>query len=248
MTAPASAQSFDPGPTPPVARRVPHPTTLHGETRPDDYYWMREKTSPEVTAHLEAENAYADAVTRPLEGFREALYQEILGRIEQTDLSVPYPQGRLALLLAHRGGAPVPHPAAAGTARTRPSRSCSISTRSAGSTAFVAVHDATVSDDGRFLAYSLDTTGFRQYVLHVKDLATGAHGPESIEKTRERRLGGRQPHALLHRRGRGQAPVDRLYRHRLGEPAESDVLVLRRAGRALRACRASARAAAATCS
>src|SRR5258707_8411719 len=78
---------------PPVAKKVPKTTLLHGETLVDDYYWLREKSNSEVIAHLEAENAYTSAIMKPAEPFQTALYKEMLGRIKQTDLSVPYKLG-----------------------------------------------------------------------------------------------------------------------------------------------------------
>src|SRR5918999_357147 len=75
---------------PPAAKRVPKTTTIHGETLTDDYFWLREKTNPEVISHLEAENAYTDAVMKPTAALQEKLYQEMLGRIKQTDTNVPY--------------------------------------------------------------------------------------------------------------------------------------------------------------
>src|SRR5581483_4831719 len=73
--------------TPPVAKKVPKETLLHGDKRVDDYYWLREKTNQEVIDYLKAENAYTDTITKPIQAFSEALYKEILGRIKQTDLS-----------------------------------------------------------------------------------------------------------------------------------------------------------------
>src|SRR4029077_2249559 len=75
---------------PPVARREPVEHVLHGDRRVDHYGWLRHKENPEVIAYLEAENAYADAILKPTAPFQEALYQEMLGRILQTDFSVPY--------------------------------------------------------------------------------------------------------------------------------------------------------------
>ena len=75
---------------PPLAMREPVEHVVHGDRRVDHYAWMREKEDPRVREYLEAENAYADAVMRPTEAFQEQLYQEMLGRIQQTDLSVPY--------------------------------------------------------------------------------------------------------------------------------------------------------------
>lgn len=76
-------------PVPPVAKRVDHVQVWHGEKVSDPYFWLREKGSPAVVAHLEAENAYADAMTAGLKPFEESLYKEFLSRIKQTDLSVP---------------------------------------------------------------------------------------------------------------------------------------------------------------
>src|SRR5213595_3483876 len=75
---------------PPVARREPVEHVLHGDRRVDHYDWLRHKESPEVLAYLEAENAFTDAVLKPTEAFQKKLYQEMLGRIQQTDLTVPY--------------------------------------------------------------------------------------------------------------------------------------------------------------
>src|ERR1041385_1545793 len=79
--------------TPPIAERHPHPVTLHGETLPDDYFWLRDKQDPKVRHYLEAENAYTDSMTAAERPLADALYAEMLARIKQTDLSVPYRKG-----------------------------------------------------------------------------------------------------------------------------------------------------------
>ena len=80
-------------PTPPVARKDHHEVTLHGITLTDDYAWLRDKESPEVTAYLNAENAYSEAVTADLAPLRDQLYNEMLSHIKQTDESAPYREG-----------------------------------------------------------------------------------------------------------------------------------------------------------
>lgn len=77
----------------PVAPKIPHVRALHGDRFEDDYFWLREKTNPEVTKYLEAENAYTSAIMKPLEGLQDTLYKEMLARIKQTDLSVPARDG-----------------------------------------------------------------------------------------------------------------------------------------------------------
>src|SRR5271163_2074840 len=76
-------------PVPPVAKTVPKELVLHGDTRIDNYFWLRERSDPDVTAYLEAENQYTEQVMASTKPLQEKLYQEILGRINETDLSVP---------------------------------------------------------------------------------------------------------------------------------------------------------------
>jgi oligopeptidase B len=86
----AVAQTNGNTPEPPIAKKIPKQMTIHGDTRADDYFWLREKTNAEVVSYLEAENAYADAVMKPTGAFQQALYKEMLGHIKQTDVNVPY--------------------------------------------------------------------------------------------------------------------------------------------------------------
>ena len=108
LVGPADARRAGGPPQPPVAAKSPHTTEIHGYTLKDDYFWLREKSNPEVIAYLEAENAYTEEVMQPTKALQETLYKEMLGRIKQTDLSVPSRIGELLLLLAHRGGQAVP--------------------------------------------------------------------------------------------------------------------------------------------
>src|SRR5439155_5194001 len=87
---PAQEKSTGTIPQPPAARREPVEHILHGDRRVDHYAWLRHKENPEVIDYLKAENAYTDAVLKPTEPLQEKLYQEMLMRIQQTDLSVPY--------------------------------------------------------------------------------------------------------------------------------------------------------------
>ena len=94
---------------PPVARKDLHETVLHGITLSDDYAWLRDKESPEVTAYLNAENAYAEAVTADLASLRDELYNEMLSHIKQTDESAPYREGDWWYYHPHRRGEAIQH-------------------------------------------------------------------------------------------------------------------------------------------
>jgi len=103
-----------------VARKLPHRSEAHGEVWVDDYFWLREKADPQVAAYLEAENAYTAAVMKPTEALQESLYQEMLGHIKETDLSVPYREGRSSTTPApSRGNSTDPVPEAGQSRRAR---------------------------------------------------------------------------------------------------------------------------------
>src|SRR5262249_2769830 len=89
LTAAIVALQWNLPPSPPVAKIVPHPTTIHGDTRVDNYFWLRDREDPDTIKYLEAENEYTKAIMQPTEELQSKLYSEILGRIKQTDLSVP---------------------------------------------------------------------------------------------------------------------------------------------------------------
>src|SRR5260370_36961696 len=93
LTMPLLLEAQTTTPVPPVAPIVEHREVHHGVTLVDNYYWLREKSNPQVIKYLDAENAYTEAMTKDLKPFEDALYKEMLGRIKQTDLSVPTRRG-----------------------------------------------------------------------------------------------------------------------------------------------------------
>src|ERR1051326_1956773 len=169
-------------PQPPMAEKKTKTTNIHGTTLVDDYFWLREKTNPAVMAHLQAEDAYTQSVMKPTEPLQQKLYNEMLSHIKQTDANVPYRQGNYFYY-----------------SRTEEGKQYPIFCRKKGSLAaaeeivldvnelakgqkFMGIGLFTPSDDGNLLAYSTDNTGYRQYVLHIKDLRNGEDFPERIER------------------------------------------------------------------
>jgi oligopeptidase B len=173
-----------PAPTPPVAPRKDHAQVWHGRSFADPYFWLREKGSADVVAYLEAENAYTEATTADLQAFSKALYEEMLARIKQTDLSVPVREGRFYYYRRTVEGQQYPircrKPAAPDGALAEPAPEEVLLDQNemAKGNAFLSVGAFGVSDDAARLLYSTDTTGFRQYKLFVKDLKAGTvEGP-----------------------------------------------------------------------
>ena len=167
---------------PPVARKVPHTTNIHGYTLSDDYFWLREKANPDVTAYLEAENAYTEEVMRPTKALQDTLYKEMLGRIKQTDLSVPSRIGEYFYYSRTEEGKQYPFMCRRQGSMTGAEEVVLDLNQLAEGHKFLGLGAYAVSDDANWLAYSLDTNGYRQYVLRVRDLRTGRDSAERIER------------------------------------------------------------------
>ena len=156
---------------PPIAKKVRTTSTVHGDTRTDDYAWLRDKTSAETLAYLEAENAYADAVMKPTEGLQEELYREMLGRIRQTDMNVPFRKGEWLYYSRTEEGKQYPIYARRNE-NVAEEIILDVNALAEGKE-FMAVGEMQVSDDAHLLAYTTDDSGYREFMLHVKDLRTG---------------------------------------------------------------------------
>lgn len=182
LTNETPAQQPMPDGQPPVAKKVAKTDTTNGDTRVDNYFWLREKKSPEVISYLEAENAYTTAVMKPTEALQQKLYTEMLARIKQTDLSVPYKLGDYSYYTRTIEGQQYPiYVRKRGKIDTNEEITLDLNEMAKG-LKFMAVGAYAVSDDGNLLAYTTDSTGYRQYTLHVKDLRTGQLLTEKIER------------------------------------------------------------------
>ena len=159
--------------TPPLATKHPKDVSLHGDTRIDDFFWLREKDNPAVLAHLRAENAYTEAVTAPLQPVREALYQEMLGRIKETDANPPAKKGAWWYYSRTEKGKQYPIFCRKHLTLDAPEEVMLDVNELAKGEKFMAVGVREVSDDGHLLAYTVDRTGHRDYEARVKDLRTG---------------------------------------------------------------------------
>ncbi|MEJ1193980.1 S9 family peptidase [Pseudarthrobacter sp. CCNWLW207] len=185
--------------TPPVAKKVPIERTHHGHTFVDNYEWLREKESPEVIEHLKAENAYQEAITAHQEPLREAIFQEIKGRTQETDLSVPNRKdgwwyfsrsvegkeyGIQCRVRAQDTGNPVADwtPPAVEAGVEIPGEEvlldCNIE---AEGKPFFSVGGSAVTVDGNLYAYAVDNAGDERFTLRIKDLRTGELLPDVIE-------------------------------------------------------------------
>ncbi len=184
LTTTLLAMAQAPHPTPPIAKKEPRVFELHGDQRVDEYFWLRDdkRQNPEVIAYLEAENAYTAAVMAPYKALEDKLYKEMLGRIKETDLSVPYRYRGFFYYSRTEQGKQYPIYCRKQGSLDAPEEVLVDLNQLAEGKPFMALGAFAVSDDGRLLAYTTDETGYRQYRLHVKDLTTGQLLADTAER------------------------------------------------------------------
>lgn len=167
---------------PPMPTKKPKITKIHNETITDDFFWLREKSDPEVIKHLEAENAYAEAIMKPRQALQGKLYQEMVSHIKETDDTVPYRWGNHFYYTRTEKGKQYPiYVRKKDPSDAKEEVLLDLNELSKGFS-FLSIGAFAPSDDGNLLAYSTDTTGYRQYKLQIKDLRTGQLLPETFER------------------------------------------------------------------
>ena len=170
-------------PRPPVAQIQAHITSLHGETRVDNYHWLRERESADAIAYLEAENRYTDVMTKHTKKLRDKLYREMKGRIKETDLTVPTKvdqyyyytrtfEGKQYRVYCRKRGS-----------LNAEEEILLDANRLAEGHKYFRIGAFEVNPDHKLLAYSVDTAGDETYTLYIKDLETGGLLLDEIPNT-----------------------------------------------------------------
>ncbi|MDQ6614117.1 MAG: S9 family peptidase [Actinomycetota bacterium] len=229
---------------PPLAPRRPHALVAHGDQREDDWYWLGDRDEPEVIAYLQAENDYTDEALAPLRDFRQSLFEEIRGRVKESDVGAPARKGtwwyygrtveelqypihcRRADPLRQLGAAEVMALAEAGA----PGEQVLLDENevAAGSDYFsLGVFD--ISPDQTRLAYAVDLTGGERYSLRFRDLNTGVDLPDEVANVYYSSAWSADGEVLFYTRPDAALRPWQIWRHHLGRPAEDDALVFQEA-------------------
>ena len=212
-------------PNPPRAQKIPKSSTLHGDARVDDYFWLRDRNSPEVTSYLKAENDYTQEMMKDTEELQQTLYDEMVARTKEDDTSVPARKADYFYYTRREKG-----------------QNYAIHCRKQGSldseeeiildeNELAQEHDYfrvgifSVSPDHNTLAYSVDTNGGESYALRFKDLSDGRDLAEIIEDTYYSSSWGNDNRTVFYTRIDAAHRPDRLFRHELGTDPSDDVLV-----------------------
>ena len=224
---------------PPPARRIRSERTHHGDTVVDEYAWLADRDDPETIAYLEAENAYTAAMTARQAGLREAIFGEIKGRTQETDLSVPSCKGGWwyysrtvegKQYAVHCRSAVRPgetHPPGTADGTPLPGEEILLDGNEvAGDSPFFSLGSFSVSPDGRLLAYSTDFTGNERFTLRIKDLETGQTAADEIPDTFYGCAWSKDGSALFYTTVDAAWRPYRVWRHLIGTAAGDDVIVI----------------------
>jgi oligopeptidase B len=204
-------------PQPPLAPVIEHREMRYGTTVVDNYFWLRDKSNPEVIKYLQQENAYTEAMTKPLKPFEDALYSEMLSHIKQTDLSVPVQRGDYYYYSRTEEGKQYPIQCRKkGSLEGKEEVLLDLNELGQGRK-FVGLGAFVVSDDQNLLAYTIDYVGYRQFTLYVKDLRTGATLPDTLERVDSVAWAADNHTLFLTTEDEVTKRANRAWRHMLGE-------------------------------
>jgi oligopeptidase B len=209
--------------TPPVAVKQPKVDTLHGDVLVDDYAWFRNRGNPAVIAHLEAENAYTESMTAATQPLRDALYAELVGRIKETDLTVPIFDAPYWYYTRTEQGKP--YPIYCRKLRSLEAQEEVIFDQNAAAKGrkFFSLGGFEVSPDHQLLALLVDTTGYEDFTLRVKDLRTGKFLRDRKEKLGFGLAWASDNRTVFYMSTDSAKRGDRVWRHTIGTSVRQDV-------------------------
>ena len=217
----------------PVADQRPHETTLHGTTLNDPYFWLRDPGYPvieqaDILDYVKAENAYFDAAMKPHAALVETLFREMKGRIKEADASVPQKDGDWLYWIEYEESAEYKkwyrRPATGGDAQLMLDEVALAAGKD-----YFRLADASVSPDGRILAYAVDDNGSERFEVRFRDLETGEALPDVIPGTLSSLVWTATGDALLYGLANENWRTDNVHLHKLGTPVAEDELLYKEA-------------------
>ena len=210
---------------PPVAMVIPHDTALHGDTRTDNYFWLRQRDSQDVTDYLEAENAYTATMTKHTEALQEKLFQEMVGRIKETDLEVPEERDQYYYYARSEEGKQYQILCRKKDSLTAPEEILLDQNVLAKDEDYFRLGIVRVSPNHKLLAYSVDGSGAERYTIYVKNLETGELLPDRITNNYYSLEWANDNQTLYYNTLDDAQRPFKVFRHLLGTVPQADELV-----------------------
>ena len=211
--------------TAPTATKKPKALTIHGDTRQDPYYWLNERENPEVTDYLTAENQYTDTLMSHAKAFEDKLYNELIGRIKQTDMSVPYKDNGYFYITRYEEGQEYPiHSRKKDNLQAAEEIMLNVN-ELAKSYDYYSVAGRSVSPDNKMLVYGEDTLSRRIYTLRIKDLVTGTMLPDVIPNTSGNTVWAADNLTFFYTTKDSTLRENKIWKHKVGTPVKQDQLI-----------------------
>jgi len=221
--------------TAPIAKKVPHKMVIHNHTRVDDYYWMRDdsRTNPEILAHLDAENDYTAAQLKHTEAMQEKIFQEIKGRIEKDDNSVPIQKGDYYYSRQMQGENEYPIYVRATDFKGSNLEILLDVNEQAKAHEYYQVSGLSASPNGKLLAYGEDTVSRRIYTVQFKDIAGNTLLDDKLEGTNGGIVWGNDNKTVYYIKKDPQTLLGyQVFRHTLGTSQADDEMVYEESNKA----------------
>ena len=213
-------------PVAPVVEKKPHELEAHGDVRIDDYYWLRERTNPEVLAYLEAENTYTAAMMGPTEELQAELFEELKNRIPPDESTVPALSDGYYYYKRYEKDLEYPIHCRREGSLEAPEEIILDANRVAEGHDFCSVRGLAVSSDTNLLAWAVDTVGRRKYTIRLTNLSTGEAMTDVIPEVTGNLVWANDNRTLFYAKQNPETLRSyRIYRHVLGTDPSEDVLV-----------------------
>jgi oligopeptidase B len=210
---------------PPIAKVEPKATVILGDTLVDNYFWLREKSNPAVIQYLEDENKYTESVMRPTRKIQKKLYREMLKRIRETDISVPVKIDSFYYYTRTVKGSQYPiYCRKKGDLSAAEAILLDQNVLAAGRK-YCEIGEYKISPNQNLLAFAIDFNGSEKYMLCVKDLKSGKMLPDTIRDVYYGLEWAKDNQTIFYTTLDTIMRPDKLWRHRLGEQSENDVMV-----------------------
>lgn len=203
---------------PPVAKKIPHELNIHGDLRIDNYFWMKDREHPEVISYLNAENDYCDAKMAHTKNFQKDLFEEMKSRIKEDDSSVPYKYNGYWYISKYEKGKDYPIYTRKKDTLESPEELLFDCNEMAAGESYFKLAGISISPNNKLVSYGIDTTGRRNYTIHVKNLTTHKVASDRIENTTGSSSWANDNKTLFYtKKDEVTLRAYQIYKHRLGD-------------------------------
>ena len=209
----------------PQAKKIAKSLIAHNSTRIDNYYWLNDRENPEVINYLNAENSYTKSVMQKNEVLQTVIYNEIVGRIKQTDISVPYDYNNYSYYTKFEKGKEYPIYCRKTLKKNASEEVFLDGNKLAEGTTYFQIGDWEFSTDNKILAYSTDTVSRRKYDIYFKNIVTGKTIDEIIPNTTGNVVWANDNKTVFYEVKDNTLRSYQIYKHIIGTPISSDALI-----------------------